>query len=295
MAFYQEGNALVYQYDSETLRIEPWGENSLRVRASKVAPMPQRDWALTQAVSHSAQVTVGEREASITNGQITATLTAGGWLKFFNAQGKELLREYSRNRKDLFGPTCSALEVEAREFRPIPSGEYQLTARFESLDTEERIYGMGQYQQPYLNLKGTDLELAQRNSQASVPFFLSSRGYGFLWNNPAVGRAIFGKNITSFEAVATDILDYWVTAGDTPAQMEEQYAAVAGTVPMMPDFAMGFWQCKLRYQTQEELLSIAREYKKRGLPISVIVVDFFHWPCRGIGSSTPPIGRTPTP
>ena len=139
MAFYQEGNALVYQYDSETLRIEPWGENSLRVRASKVGPMPQRDWALTQAVSHSAQVTVGEREASITNGQITATLTAGGWLKFFNAQGKELLREYSRNRKDLFGPTCSALEVEAREFRPIPSGEYQLTARFESLDTEERI------------------------------------------------------------------------------------------------------------------------------------------------------------
>ena len=114
------------------------------------------------------------------------------------------------------------------------------------------------------------MELAQRNSQASVPFFLSSRGYGFLWNNPAVGRAIFGKNITSFQAVATDILDYWVTAGDTPAQMEEQYAAVAGTVPMMPDFAMGFWQCKLRYQTQEELLSIAREYKKRGLPISVI-------------------------
>lgn len=50
MAFYQEGNALVYQYDSETLRVEPWGENSLRVRASKVAPMPQRDWALTQAV-----------------------------------------------------------------------------------------------------------------------------------------------------------------------------------------------------------------------------------------------------
>ena len=112
---------------------------------------------------------------------------------------------------------------------------------------------MGQYQQPYLNLKGTDLELAQRNSQASVPFFLSSRGYGFLCGTtPPWAGPSSGKNITSFQAVATDILDYWVTAGDTPAQMEEQYAAVAGTVPMMPDFAMGFWQCKLRYQTQEE-------------------------------------------
>ena len=48
--------------------------------------------------------------------------------------------------------------------------------------------------------------------------------------------------------------------------MEEQYAAVAGTVPMMPDFAMGFWQCKLRYQTQEELLSIARSTKSGGCP-----------------------------
>ena len=81
--------------------------------------------------------------------------------------------------------------------------------------------------------------------------------------------------------MSTDVLDYWVTAGETPAAIEEQYAAVAGTVPMMPDFAMGFWQCKLRYQTQEELLSIAREYKRRGLPISVIVVDFFHWPLQG--------------
>lgn len=47
---------------------------------------------------------------------------------------------------------------------------------------------------------------------------------------------------------------------------------------MMPEYAMGFWQCKLRYQTQEELLEVAREYKHRNLPISVIVVDFFHWP-----------------
>jgi alpha-D-xyloside xylohydrolase len=53
------------------------------------------------------------------------------------------------------------------------------------------------------------------------------------------------------------------------------------TVPMMPEYGLGFWQCKLRYQTQEELLSIAREYKARKLPIDLIVVDFFHWPTQG--------------
>lgn len=140
---------------------------------------------------------------------------------------------------------------------------------------------MGQYQQPYLNLKGTDLELAHRNSQASVPFMISSLGYGLLWNNPAVGRAVFGKNVTSFEAFSTQALDYWIVAGDTPAELIEAYGSVAGTVPMMPEYGLGFWQCKLRYQTQEELLHVAREYKRQGLPIDVIVIDFFHWPHQG--------------
>jgi alpha-D-xyloside xylohydrolase len=85
----------------------------------------------------------------------------------------------------------------------------------------------------------------------------------------------------TWHAKSSKKLDYWITAGDTPAEIEEAYAGAAGTVPMMPDYAMGFWQCKLRYQTQEELLQVAREYKKRALPISVIVVDFFHWPLQG--------------
>ncbi len=106
---------------------------------------------------------------------------------------------------------------------------------------------MGQYQQPYLNLKGMDLELAQRNSQVTIPFMVSSRGYGFLWNNPAIGRAVLGCNIISFEAYATKKLDCWVVAGDAPAEIEEAYAAVTGKVPMMPEYGLGYWQCKLRY------------------------------------------------
>ena len=80
--------------------------------------------------------------------------------------------------------TTSSLMIDAREFKPLHGGdEYALKVRFIS-NPCERIYGMGQYQQPYLNLKGTMLELAQRNSQISVPFMISSLGYGFLWNNP---------------------------------------------------------------------------------------------------------------
>ena len=276
----QQENRLCYQFDAEKLWIEAWGPNGLRIRATKEPHMPQENWALQPAESRG-EITLTEKEGRIRNGKITAVLSAGGKLMIYNQDGKLLLEEYCRNRRDLLDAKCSALEVEARELQPIPGGDYHLTFRLESLDPEERLYGMGQYQQPYLNLKGTDLEMAQRNSQASVPFLLSSLGYGLLWNNPGVGRAVLGRNIMSFEAYATKALDYWVVAGDTPAEIEESYAAVTGTVPMMPEYGLGFWQCKLRYQTQEELLGIAREYKRRGLPIDLIVIDFFHWPKQG--------------
>src|SRR5699024_118560 len=89
------------------------------------------------------------------------------------------------------------------------------------------------------------------------------------------------KNGTEWVAESTKQVDYWITAGDTPAEIEESYANVTGKVPMMPDYAMGFWQCKLRYTSQDELLAVARKHKELGLPIDVIVADFFHWTQQG--------------
>lgn len=277
----QTGNRLIFHYDAEELWIEPWGDNAVRVRATKNAEMPESNWALLPQPESRCSINVFSEGAELINGKIRVHITAGGKITMYNQDGKLLLEEYWRNRRDVRDPKCSAIEVEAREFRPNIGGDYDLTVRFESIDRNEKIYGMGQYQQPYLNLKGTDLEMAHRNSQASVPFAISSLGYGILWNNPGIGRAVFGNNIMSFENYATKVMDYWFVAGNTPAEIEESYAKAVGTVPMMPEYGLGFWQCKLRYQTQEELLSVAREYKRRNLPIDVIVIDFFHWPKQG--------------
>ncbi|MDR3161871.1 MAG: glycoside hydrolase family 31 protein [Spirochaetaceae bacterium] len=288
--FSKQQNRLVYHYDAETLWVEPWGRNSLRVRAVHNAEMPytsgltKTDWALLPpepcealindtapgGVPAGAPAPVGG--ASIRNGNIELRISPSGHITIVNGKGKALLEEYQ---------PCGALKIGGREFRSTGGDEYALKVRFESLDPNEKIYGLGQYQQPYLNLKGADLELAQRNSQASVPFALSSLGYGFLWNNPAVGRVVFGRNLSTWEACSTKYMDYWVTAGDSPAEIEEAYARATGTVPMMSDYGTGFWQCKLRYQTQDEVLEVARGYKSRGLPLSVIVIDFFHWTCLG--------------
>ncbi|KAL4866827.1 hypothetical protein BDV12DRAFT_187145 [Aspergillus spectabilis] len=289
---YADGNKLIFRFDDHLLWIEPWGSNALRVRATKLASMPTEDWALSSnPESSKSSMEVSEdkdKEATITNGKIKAVVTKRGKITIYNATtGKKLLEEYARHRRDPTDPKCSALEIEARELRPILGGDFHLNMRFESLDPREKIFGMGQYQQPALNLKGSDIELAHRNSQASVPFALSSLGYGFLWNNPGIGRAVLGTNTMSFEAYSTKALDYWFVAGDTPAEIEEAYAKATGYVPMMPEYGLGFWQCKLRYWNQEELLDVAREYKRRNVPLDVIVCDFFHWKHQGEWSFDP--------
>jgi alpha-D-xyloside xylohydrolase len=278
-AFTSDSQSLTREFCSETLRIEAWGQNSLRIRATYQNKLTGNDWALLRQKDTQPEISIGEDKAVIKNGKLNAEVLADGKITFYNQKGKTLLDEYVRKRDDI-SKFCSALSISARDFHPILGGDYQLTQRFEA-NPDEMIFGMGQYQQPFLNVKGCTLELAQRNSQVSVPFALSNLGYGLLWNNPAIGNATFGNNRTEWSARSTKELDYWITAGDTPAEIEQAYARATGTVPMMPDYAMGFWQCKLRYQTQEELLEVARGYKERGTPLSAIVIDFFHWTRHG--------------
>ena len=275
----RSGNRLVREHGNEILWIEPWGDNSLRVRATRKARISEDEhWALLPQSCGRTEISIDGQEASIRNGTITARVNRFGWLTYYNSRGEILLEEWWRVKDG--GEKTSALELDGREFKPIIGGDYRITLRLESND-KERIYGLGQRQERQLNQKGCVLELAHRNSQASVPFALSSLGYGMLWNNPAIGRVVFGMNMTEWRAEVADQLDLWITAGDTPAEIMESYANVTGKVPMMPDYATGFWQCKLRYKTQDQLMEVAREYKRRGLPLSVIVCDFFHWPQQG--------------
>jgi alpha-D-xyloside xylohydrolase len=203
-------------------------------------------------------------------GELTAVLGADGLLRFSRtSDDEELLTEEPIH---FWWPG-------ARSFTAAGGGYYRIEQNFRAYP-DERIYGLGQHQHGRLDQKGAVLDLVQRNAEVSIPFLVSSRGYGFLWNNPAVGRVELGETATRWVADSSRQIDYWVTVG-TPAEIAHQYADATGHAPMLPDWAAGFWQSKLRYRTQEELLSVAREHRKRELPLSVIVCDFFHWPHLG--------------
>lgn len=272
----EKNNALFYENDGELLCIETWGRDSLRVRSVMQGELLETDYALLPCEKTVPQIQVEEYRGRITNGRITAEITVSTWdlkcvIAFYNQRGELLLKETGNG---------GALNKDSRRFQGIIGGDFSLHVSFAAA-VGEHLYGMGQYQQDYLDLKYTTLELAHRNSQASVPFVISSLGYGFLWHNPAIGEVTFGKNVTQWYAASTKQMDYWITAGDTPDELEQAYARATGTVPMMPEYGMGFWQCKLRYWNQEQLLEVARTYYRKKIPVDVIVCDFFHWPKMG--------------
>lgn len=280
MAFKVDGNKLIYRNDSEILQLEPWGENSLRIRGTKTAAISQEPWALLdEPVPCKAEIKVEGKTASITNGKLTASFNEFGWLTYYNQKGEVLLEE--RWRVNNGGAKTSPLAICGREYKPlIGSSDYKITLRFEGQDGE-KIYGLGQRQEKQLNRRAAVWNWHREiPSQVFRLLFLIKVMVSF-GTTQQPERVTFANNLTEWTAECTEHMDLWITAGDTPAEIEEAYANATGKVPMMPDYATGFWQCKLRYTTQEQLLNVAREYKKRGIPISVIVCDFFHWTNQG--------------
>lgn len=265
--------ALEWSARQETLRVEPWGPDAIRVRAAMGPVRDDLPGALeAPPEAPEAQVKIENGIARLGNGAITAEILADrsehdqAMLRFTRSDtGAELLAEEPIH---FWWPG-------PRLFTATGNGYHRLEQRFRAYPGE-RLYGLGQHVHGLLDQKGAVLDLVQRNSEVSVPFLMSSRGYGLLWNNPAIGKVELAVNGTRWVADSARQIDYWITAG-SPAGILRSYADATGHAPVLPEWAAGFWQSKLRYRNSGELLGAAREYARRGLPLSVITVDYFHW------------------
>eukprot|EP00463_Aulacantha_scolymantha_P003726 TRINITY_DN461_c0_g1_i2.p1 TRINITY_DN461_c0_g1~~TRINITY_DN461_c0_g1_i2.p1 ORF type:complete len:433 (-),score=81.46 TRINITY_DN461_c0_g1_i2:20-1318(-) len=119
--------------------------------------------------------------------------------------------------------------------------------------------------------------------------------FGFLWNSPAMGGVHFSTTDMQWSMVQGDgkqflrkQLDFFVTtfvSGSKPSQrgfdIMHQYVDAVGHIPMMPDWAAGYWHSKNRYSSQAQLLAIAQGFHNRSIPVDVIVIDYFHWKIMG--------------
>ena len=270
----REGTSLVWEGYGERLLVRPWGPDAVRVtgHVDGIGVANEISALLPVDVDAQPAVAVTKDGGTLVNGALTVELSAAGALRFVRTgTGEELLAEQPAH---FVSPSARTWHRAGR------SDGHALEVRFRSY-AGEHFYGLGQHQHGLLDQKGAVIDLVQRNTEVSVPFLISTRGYGFLWNNPAIGRVELGSTATRWVSQCTRRLDYWIVVGDDAAGILSRYADATGHALAFPGWASGLWQSKLRYESQEELLHVARENHRRGIPLSVIVCDFFHWTRQG--------------
>lgn len=191
--------------------------------------------------------------------------------------------------------------VDGREISPAtqPGVEGTLVRQSFVLAHDEGIYGLGQHQQGIWNYRGHSVRLLQENREVGIPVLLSSRGYSLLWDNPVVTDIDVGAaadpNVIRWTSEVGDAIDYYFIYGPTPDASIRHYRALTGEAPLMPQWLLGFWQCKERYRTQDELLAVAQKYRDLKVPIDGIIQDWRYWPENAWGSHHFDPARYPDP
>jgi len=170
----------------------------------------------------------------------------------------------------------------ALDFRPTDPKSFTVGATFDSPD-DEHYYGLGQNQEGFLDHRGHVVHcahdyLAPAAPSVCVPFMVSSRGYGLLWDNPAKTTIAAGFNeSTHWSSEAGNRVSYFVIYGNNADEIYAGYKLLTGPTHMLPKAAYGYVQCKQRYSTQAEVLAVAKGYRERHLPADVLVVDWFYY------------------
>ena len=145
------------------------------------------------------------------------------------------------------------------------------------LDEDEYIYGLGQHQNGKMNQRGQRLVLEQNNMEIAIPYFTSVKGYGVYWDTYSITTFDDTPMGTSFKSEAGEAIDYYFLYGgdgdSTIALMRE----LTGAAKLAPLWTFGFWQCKERYKSSEEVVEVVQKYRDLGVPLDAIVQDWKYW------------------
>ncbi len=243
--------------DQRTLRITVAPGNEIRMRPSLVV---QRSW---DASPWKLEDSTGSGQ--IRTSRIVATVNSvTGAVSFTDPEGRPFLREDP---------------VHPHNFEPSQLGgesAWHVEQHFR-LDSSEAIYGLGQFEDGTMNYRGHDIVLVQNNRHIVIPFLVSSKLYGLYWDNYSDTRFHDGPDGMTLRSEVGDGVDYYFIAGADMDEVISGYREATGRVPMFPEWAFGYWQSRERYESQNQLMGVAREFRRRHVPIDNIVQDWQYW------------------
>jgi alpha-D-xyloside xylohydrolase len=296
----QEGKVVLTRGTS-TIVLEPYAPNILRVTLSlkREPAMAAPGYGLIAAPAAAGWSASQTPKADVyKSDRIVATVdrprggpwddsasyfigtTPGAHITFTTPDGKKLLEmtgwsQSVPNQKD------GTADI-ARDRRPTDAEFYTVGASFVS-PADEHYYGLGQNQEGFLDHRGHAVRcwadyLATAAPSFCVPFLVTNKGYGLLWDNPSKTLIEPGFNEqTRWTSQVGDRVSFFVIAGATTDEIYAGYKLLTGPTPMLPKAAYGYIQCKQRYSSQKELLDVAQGYRDRHLPADVLVVDWFYF------------------
>jgi alpha-D-xyloside xylohydrolase len=262
----QSGAALLVRLNAGVLRLKPCGDGVVRVTFAPGTAIPDlSNPALADRACADTPFITDQTAAELllhTGGLTVAVSRNSGAVRFRENAGATLLEE-----TDWPFPRQVSATVTDGMATDRASVWFALTP-------EESLYGLGQHQTGQLNLRNQQFELTQDNTNISVPFFLSSKGYGVLWNNSS--RTDWNNRFQQVLAIRSDVaeaVDYYFIPGPSFDRIIAGYRRLTGAAPLMPQWAYGYWQSKLAYASREELLDTAAKYRQLQIPLDNIVLD----------------------
>jgi alpha-D-xyloside xylohydrolase len=263
----QRADRVVFPMQSGSLQIVVCSDSILHVLYSPTGNFPEMPHpAIVKTAWGEAAFTMQqtEKEVTVATARMRATVSlADGVVTFKDAGNRKLAAE---------GPHL---------MRPAKvNGEdmYRSEAVFNIYGSHEALYGLGQHQAGVWNYRGESVDLSQDNTNISVPLMLSSNGYGIYWNNDSRGRMNNRfANYLFLSSEAADTIDYYFIYGPEFDSIIAGYRELTGAAPLYGKWAYGFWQSKNKYNSQQELLDVAKRYRAEHIPVDNIVQDWFWW------------------
>ena len=267
----QEADGVIFSMATGTLKLQVCSDSIIHVLYSPTTAFPKRaDFVVIKdnwpSVKWNMQATDDAVTVSTAMLKITVTRKDGA-INYAEADGNSLMQEASRK--------MTPEKVNGED-------TYHAESFVSIYGSHEGLYGLGQHQAGVWNYRGESVDIVQDNSNISVPLMLSSKGYGIFWNNTS--RSRFNNRFANYLYISSevsDVLDYYFLYGPDFDKIIAGYRELTGQVPMFGKWAYGFWQCKNRYKSQDEILGVAKKYRDLHIPVDDIVQDWFWWNRKG--------------
>jgi alpha-D-xyloside xylohydrolase len=269
VSYEQQGNAVNIRLKLGLLRVEVDTPVLLHVTyalAGASRPPRPSDHVLVKTSWPAADFTVTDDAKAITLTTSALQLIIdrdSSAIHYFSADGKPLTTDNYRSLR--------AAEVNGEQ-------TFHAEVDFGIYGSHEGFYGLGQHQAGVWNYRGEEVDLSQENTEIAVPLLVSTNGYGIFWNNPS--RSRFNNRFVHslyLTAEVADRTDYFFLYGPSADQIVGLYREMTGEVPLFGRWAYGFWQCKNKYQSQQDLETVAAKYRALHIPVDSIVQDWFWW------------------